>query len=40
MEKITFKTENDTLFEKIGEQLVDLLVNLVIIMSFLFIIMR
>jgi len=40
MEKNIFKTENGTLFEKIGEQLVDLAVNLVIMASFLFIIIR
>jgi hypothetical protein len=40
MEKNILKTENGTLFKKIEEQLVDLVVNLIIIISFLFIIMR
>jgi hypothetical protein len=40
MEKNIFKTENGTLFEKTWEQLVDLAVNLVIMASFLFIIIR
>jgi hypothetical protein len=40
MEKNIFKTENGNVFEKIPEQLVDLAVNLVIMASFLFIIMR
>jgi hypothetical protein len=40
MEKDKFKTENGDIFEKIPEQLVDLAVNLVIMASLLFIIMR
>jgi hypothetical protein len=40
MKKNTLNTGKGSLFEKIEEQLGDLLVNLVIVTSFLYIIMR
>lgn len=40
MKEITLNTVKGSLFEKIEEQLGDLFVNLVIMASFLFIIMR
>jgi len=40
MKKITLNTGKRSLFENIEEQFVDLIVNLVIMASFLYIIMR